>query len=51
MWNFEHLFDLLNVMDKHRKGCNEAYAVKVRKINSVGRLTQEDKLLFSELQK
>lgn len=51
MRNFEHFFDLFDMMYKHRKGGNKAHAVKVWEINRVGGLTQEDKLLFSELQK
>lgn len=46
MRNFEHFFDLFNMMYKHRKGGNKAHAVKVWEINRVGGLTQVDQLLF-----
>lgn len=49
MRNFEHFFDLFDMMYKYRKGGNKAYAVEIREINRVGGLTQVDKLLFSEL--
>lgn len=51
MRNFEHFFDLLNMVYEYRKGSNKTHAVKIWEIYGIWRLTQEDKLLFKELQK